>query len=102
VDKAGQMDRPMLALRLSTRFVVGAHGMSKRHERVPSQPPGQRDARFVAGARALVAVHRWEAMNTDDTLAGPAVINGSTLTCPVPPGWRLAVDDYGNAKLDRA
>jgi N-methylhydantoinase A/oxoprolinase/acetone carboxylase beta subunit len=41
-------------------------------------------------------------MNVGDTLAGPAVINGATLTCPVPPGWTLRVDDYGNAELKRA
>lgn len=101
VDKAGQVDRPMLALRLSVRFVVGAYGIAKRTERVASQPASQRDARFIAGARQSVDVHRWEAMNVGDAVNGPAVINGGTLTCPVPPGWQLAVDDYGNARMTR-
>lgn len=102
VEKAKQVDRPMLALRLSTRFVVGAYGIAKRTDRAAPQKAQERDTRFVAGARQPVPVHRWEAMNVDDVLNGPAVINGSTLTCPVPPGWRLAVDDYGNARLQRA
>jgi len=38
-------------------------------------------------------------MNVGDKLAGPAVVNGATLTCPVPPGWELQVDAYGNAEL---
>jgi len=48
-----------------------------------------------------VAVYRWESMNTGDVVQGSAVINGATMTCPVPPGWRLAVDQYGNAGLTR-
>lgn len=101
VDRAGQVDRPMLALRLSTRFVVGAYGVNKRTDRVQAQAPDQRDVRFIAGARQSAHVHRWEALNVGDSVDGPAVVNGSTLTCPVPAGWRLTVDDYGNAKLQR-
>lgn len=102
VDQAGQVDRPMLALRLSTRYVVGAHGIGRRTDRAAAQPPVKRDARFIAGARQAVDVHRWEAMNVGDRVLGPAVINGSTLTCPVPPGWQLAVDEYGNACMQRS
>lgn len=102
VAAAGHTGQPVLALRLSTRFVVGAHGLNKRTERVAGEAPRQRDARFIAGARQTVPVYRWEAMNVGDRVDGPAVINGATLTCPVPAGWRLSVDDYGNARLHRA
>ncbi|GLS14426.1 hydantoinase/oxoprolinase family protein [Hydrogenophaga electricum] len=99
VAQAAQAGNGMLALRLSTRFVVGAHGMSKRTEQVPAQPVEQRDARFSAAARQPVPVHRWEGLNVGDAIDGPALVNGATLTCPVPAGWRLVVDDYGNARL---
>jgi N-methylhydantoinase A/oxoprolinase/acetone carboxylase beta subunit len=99
VEQSFQNGNGMLALRLSTRFVVGAHGMSKRSDRVSAQPVGQRDARFSAGARQSVAVHRWEGMNVGDVVDGPAIVNGATLTCPVPAGWRLEVDEYGNARM---
>ena len=102
VDRAGQVDEPMLALRLSTRFVVGAYGVDKRVRRVAPGAPEQRDARFIAGARKSVKVYRWESMNVGDMVDGPAVVNGATLTCPVPAGWRLLVDEYGNAQLTRA
>ena len=101
VAEAQQVGQPMLALRLSTRFVVGAYDIARRTSRVAAQQPLERDARFVAGARQPVPVHRWEAMNVGDEVGGPAVVNGATLTCPVPPGWRLTVDDYGNARLAR-
>jgi N-methylhydantoinase A/oxoprolinase/acetone carboxylase beta subunit len=101
VDKAGQVNQPMLALRLFTRFAVGSYGVSQRTDRVVPQPPDQRQACFIADARQPVNVYRWEAMNVGDSVTGPAVVNGNTLTCPVPHGWRLTVDDYGNAKLER-
>jgi N-methylhydantoinase A/oxoprolinase/acetone carboxylase beta subunit len=40
-------------------------------------------------------------MNAGDLVAGPAMVNGDTMTCPVPAGWQLAVDEYGNARMQR-
>ncbi len=102
VARAGQDGRPMLALRLSTRYVVGSHAVDKRTDRVAPAEPKQREARFTAAARQAVNVYRWESMNVGDVANGPAVINGATFTCPVPPGWRLLVDEYGNAQINRA
>ena len=94
--------RPMLGLRLSSRFAVGAHGIAKREAGVEPQQPGAREMRFNGGAIAESPVYRWEAMNVGDVANGPAVVNGSTLTCPIPPGWSLRVDAYGDAELSRA
>ncbi len=102
IQSAGQDGRQVLALRLSTRFGVGSHGVNKRGNRVERAPATQRDARFTAASRQPIPVFRWEAMNVGDRVDGPAVVNGGTLTCPVPAGWRLIVDDYGNARLQRA
>lgn len=101
VQAAGHGGRPALGLRLSTRYVVGAHGASPREHQAQPQTPGRRDARFASGERESVPVHRWESMNVGDAVRGPAVINGATMTCPVPAGWRLDVDKYGNAALTR-
>lgn len=102
VDKAGQTGQPMLALRLTSRFVVGAHHLAKRTSKVSAVRPTERAVRFNGASQLATPVHRWEAMNVGDTVRGPAVINGATLTCPVPPQWTLRVDDYGNAELRRA
>lgn len=101
VRAAGHAGRPALGLRLLTRYVVGAHGAAPREGKAQPQAPGQREARFASGQSESVAVYRWESMNTGDVVQGSAVINGATMTCPVPPGWRLAVDQYGNAGLTR-
>lgn len=99
---AGLTGRTALAIRVSTRFTVGSHGVTRRTGRVAAQPPDGRVARFNGHSADVVMVWRWESMNVGDVIPGPAIVNGSTLTCPVPPGWRLAVDDYGNAVLSRA
>jgi N-methylhydantoinase A/oxoprolinase/acetone carboxylase beta subunit len=102
VTSAKQQGQPALGLRLFSRFVVGSHGMAKRTMKAATETPGQRAMRFSGGAQSASPVYRWEALNVGDTVLGPAVINGATLTCPVPQGWSLRVDDYGNAELRRA
>lgn len=102
VSAAKQTGQPVLGVRMSSRFVVGSHGMAKRSAKVKAEKPGQREMRFNGASQALSPVHRWEALNVGDTLPGPAMVNGATLTCPIPPGWTLRVDDFGNAELRRA
>jgi N-methylhydantoinase A/oxoprolinase/acetone carboxylase beta subunit len=101
VDQARQSSQPLIALRLATRHAVGSFDIGRRTDRVATQHPGRREVRFTASARERVAVHRWEELNVGDVIDGPAIVNGATLTCPVPAGWRLNVDEYGNARLQR-
>lgn len=99
---AAKLDaQPILGIRLSSRFGVGSHGVAKRTNKVAKEEPTMRDLRFNGATQTPMPVHRWEALNVGDALMGPAVINGATLTCPIPPGWTLRVDDYGNAELKR-
>lgn len=102
VKVAGHTEQPVLGLRLSTRYVVGAHGAMPREGRAQFQAPEQREVRFASGQSETVAVYRWEGLRAGDVMQGPAVINGATMTCPVPTGWCLSVDEYGNAGLSRA
>ncbi len=102
VKAQGHEGRQALGLRLSTRYVVGAHGAQARQAQAAAPKPEQREAQFVSGKREDVAVHRWESMNVGDRVQGPAVINGATMTCPVPAAWQLSVDEYGNASLTRS
>lgn len=102
VKVAGHTEQPVLGLRLSTRYVVGAHGAMPREGRAQFQAPEQREVRFSSGQSETVAVYRWEGLRAGDVMQGPAVINGATMTCPVPTGWCLSVDEYGNAGLSRA
>lgn len=101
VQASRHAGQPLLGLRLSCRYRVGAHNVTKRTARVTPEEPSVRMIRFVGGSESLAPIHRWEAMNAGDRVEGPSMINGDTLTCPVIPGWQLQVDDFGNAKLSR-
>lgn len=94
--------KPLLLLRLTTRMSVGSHGLSRRQDKSVSQAAGSRSMRFDGSSEKATPVLRWESMNVGDVVAGPAVINGATLTCPIPAGWTLKVDDYGNAEMRHA
>jgi len=103
VKAAGKAsEAPLVLVRLTTRLSVGSHGITKRKGKVATKSHGTRAIRFDASSEQAAPVLRWEHMNVADRLAGPAIVNGNTLTCPVPPGWNLRIDDYGNAELRRA
>lgn len=93
---------PVVLVRLTARLPVGAKELSRRSERRESVKPGVRAMQFNGRGAEDLPAHVWEQLNVDDRVAGPAMINGATLTCPVPPGWTLTVDVYGNAVLQRA
>ena len=88
-------------VRLNARLEVGANRLQQRSQRSESAKPSMRSMQFNGrGAEALPA-YVWEQLNVDDRISGPAMVNGATLTCPVPPGWMLKVDAYGNAVMNR-
>lgn len=90
---------PVQLVRLTARFEVGAKALQKREERRESVRPGSRPMQFNGRGPEPLPVHVWEQLNVGDSVTGPAMINGATLTCPVPPKWTLTVDGYGNAVL---
>lgn len=104
VAAAGLRGAQALGVRLSSRYTIGSHSVAKKGRRpeVAGAQPATRDLRFHGASQAAGPVYRWESMNPGDAVQGPAVVNGATFTCPVPPEWTLRVDEYGNAALQRA
>ena len=101
LDESTASVLPMLGVRLSSRLSIGTYHMKRRSKSVAPETPVRRAIRFNGTGDAPAPIGHWESMNVGDSLVGPAVINGNTLTCPVPPGWQLKVDDFGNAELSR-
>lgn len=95
---------PLELLRLSTRYEIGAKSLPRRSAAAAgaAPPPVRRPMLFAGRAAEPLPSWEWEKLRVGDSVAGPAMINGATLTCPVPPGWTLRVDEYGNAALGRA
>ena len=47
-------------------------------------------------------MHDWAGLVPGSRVEGPALAAGGSMTCLVPPGWVLEVDDLGDAALRRA
>jgi N-methylhydantoinase A/oxoprolinase/acetone carboxylase beta subunit len=94
--KDGHVD----VVRVRARFAVGAY------EPV-GQPPGDSDpptslaqrALDVGGQKAQAPVYDWDALAGRGEIAGPALAVGETMTCLVPPGWSLTIDEFANGTL---
>jgi acetophenone carboxylase len=52
-------------------------------------------------SKGTAQLYRWEALEPGNHVKGCAVLEGANSTYFVPEGWRLIVDEFGNAKLNR-
>jgi acetophenone carboxylase len=73
----------------------------------PRAGPGQaepvpRTLLLADGGTARVPVYDWAALGPGRHVDGPALAAGGSMTCLIPPGWALDVDDLGDAALREA
>jgi N-methylhydantoinase A len=61
--------------------------------------PEQRDLLLTDGGTARVPVYNWAGLEPGRQVDGPALAAGGSMTCLIPPGWVLDVDDLGDAAL---
>ena len=61
---------------------------------------GNREVIWCDGA-APVTIYEWEALCPGQTISAEAILESATTTYPVPPGWTLHVDEFGNGQLTR-
>jgi N-methylhydantoinase A/oxoprolinase/acetone carboxylase beta subunit len=64
--------------------------------------PTRRTLLLADGGSTQAPVHDWAALTPGSRVEGPALAAGGSMTCLVPPGWVLEVDDLGDAALRRA
>ena len=94
--KDGHVD----VVRVRTRFAVGAYepaGQPPGDQAAP--PPLARRALDVGGEKVEAPVYDWDALAGRGEVAGPALAVGETMTCLVPPGWSLTIDEFANGTL---
>jgi len=91
------------ALRLNVRYPVGSFALRKRKisERRAANPIGERTI-HIAGQAVNAALFHWNELQAGDTLTGLAIAVAETLTCLIPPGWRVSIDGFGTAVLQKA
>lgn len=92
----------ILVVTLRTEYGLDSHELSKSDRKGGNTQTTEREIRFSDGHSGPVVAANWESMGVGDQITGPAIINGQTLTCALPPGWSTTVDDYGNAQLAKS
>lgn len=93
---------PVLLVRLTVTYSLGERRLALAGSKTDESASESRSMLFGDAEPASLPVRRWETMGEGSRADGPLVINGATLTCPVPPGWSVGVDGYGNAHLAKA
>lgn len=81
---------PVVRLELP-RSAAPAHGAE----------PGGRRAILWPQPEAAAPVYNWEDLRPGATFAGPACLEAETVSCQIPPGWRVQLDGLGNAVLTK-
>jgi N-methylhydantoinase A/oxoprolinase/acetone carboxylase beta subunit len=87
--------------RIRARFPVGAYepvGHPSTHGATAPAPLARRPL-SLGGVRHHAPVYDWGSLTGRAAVEGPAVAVGETMTCLVPPGWSLAVDEFANGVL---
>jgi N-methylhydantoinase A/oxoprolinase/acetone carboxylase beta subunit len=90
--------------RIRARFPVGAYepvGHPSAHGSTAPAPLARRPV-SLGGVRHQAPVYEWGSLTGRAAVEGPAVAVGETMTCLVPPGWSLAIDEFANGVLRRA
>jgi N-methylhydantoinase A/oxoprolinase/acetone carboxylase beta subunit len=64
--------------------------------------PTQRTLLLADGSTARVPVYDWAGLVPGRHVDGPALAAGDSMTCLIPPGWGLDVDELGDAALRAA
>jgi N-methylhydantoinase A/oxoprolinase/acetone carboxylase beta subunit len=87
--------------RVRARFPVGAYEPVGHPAKDTSTAPAPLARRSVSlgGVRHQAPIYEWESLTGRAAIEGPAVAVGETMTCLVPPGWSLAVDEFANGVL---
>ena len=87
-----RVEQPMGRPRLESRKATGADAARAK--------TGSRRLLWGSGSGEAV-VYRWEALEPGNRLEGCAILEGANTTYLVPEGWRLEMDGYGNARVER-
>lgn len=105
---AGGGENPQLdgideaVLRLRTEYAVPSYQPAcagrKAGERL--EAAGEREVHFGAHAQG-VALYEAARFAAGDTLSGPALIGGGSVSCVLLEGWSLRVDEFGNGMMSR-
>jgi N-methylhydantoinase A/oxoprolinase/acetone carboxylase beta subunit len=94
-DERGRVE----VVRVRTRKRLPSHGPPPRAAGAATAALPTRPLLLPDGGSVDAPVHDWNALAPGTRVDGPAVAAGGSMTCLVPPGWALEVDQLGDAVL---
>jgi 5-oxoprolinase (ATP-hydrolysing) len=111
VVRAGTIDEALVdargghidVARVRARFPVGAYEPVGRPspQGATAPTPLARRPVTLAGQEHHAAIYDGAGLTGRAPVDGPAIAMGETMTCLVPPGWSLSIDEFANGVLRR-
>lgn len=94
-DERGRVE----VVRVRARKRLPSHGPPPRAADATTAAPSTRPLVLPDGSSVDAPFHDWNALAPGTWIDGPAVAAGGSMTCLVPPGWALEIDQLGDAVL---
>jgi N-methylhydantoinase A/oxoprolinase/acetone carboxylase beta subunit len=94
-DERGRVE----VVRVRARKRLPSHGPPPRAAGATTAAPSTRPLVLPDGSSVDAPFHDWNALAPGTRVDGPAVAAGGSMTCLVPPGWALEIDQLGDAVL---
>lgn len=94
-DEGGRVE----VVRVRARKRLPSHGPPPRAAGAATAAPSTRTLLLPDGSSVDAPFHDWNALAPGTRVDGPALAAGGSMTCLVPPGWALEIDQLGDAVL---
>lgn len=86
-------------VRVRVRQRLQTYEPLQRHNGRSDSPPSEREMLLLDGGTVSASVYDWSALSPGLHIEGPAVAAGGSVTCLVPSGWMLEIDEFGDGAL---
>jgi N-methylhydantoinase A/oxoprolinase/acetone carboxylase beta subunit len=90
------------SLTLKVTHPIGKYELPRLMKGDGGTPKSTSKRPIVLDSRPLQAqLYLWSDLDPGSAIGGPAIVTADTLTCLVPAGWRITIDEFGNGRLAR-
>lgn len=86
-------------VRVRARQRLQTYEPPRRGNGQSTSPPSAREVLLLDGGTVSASVYDWSALTPGQHIEGPAVAAGGSMTCLVPSGWALEIDELGDGVL---
>lgn len=99
---SGRERAQVQALTLKVTYPIGKYELPRLHKGEGGTPKSTSKRPIVLDSNTVQAqLYLWPDLRPGSAIDGPAIVTAETLTCLVPTGWRITIDEFGNGRLGR-